>query len=143
MDVIDVGMCDTSFIYFAINHLSAAGGIQVTASHNPIEYNVSRRNGSKSKSFTAGGGSSIGGKADNEFIATVKWNNRPGGGLQAKLFTSSGTLVKAKRIGGSGKVTFKIPEGRYELRIFRGARELGRFGVDMPAKTFADTFAVS
>lgn len=38
-DVIDLGMCDTSFIYFAINHLDAVGGIQVTASHNPINYN--------------------------------------------------------------------------------------------------------
>lgn len=36
---IDVGMVDTPLIYFAINHLGACGGIQVTASHNPIEYN--------------------------------------------------------------------------------------------------------
>ncbi len=36
---IDVGMIDTPLIYFAINHLGACGGIQVTASHNPIEYN--------------------------------------------------------------------------------------------------------
>src|ERR1700759_4124645 len=28
MNVIDVGMVDTSFIYFAINHLDAVGGIQ-------------------------------------------------------------------------------------------------------------------
>ncbi len=39
MNVIDLGMCDTSIIYFAVNHLGTAGGIQVTASHNPIEYN--------------------------------------------------------------------------------------------------------
>ena len=39
MNVIDLGECDTSFIYFAINHLGTAGGIQVTASHNPINYN--------------------------------------------------------------------------------------------------------
>jgi len=37
--VIDIGMIDTSQIYFAINHLGAAGGIQTTASHNPAEYN--------------------------------------------------------------------------------------------------------
>jgi phosphomannomutase len=37
--VIDIGMCDTPMVYFAINHLSSCGGIQVTASHNPIEYN--------------------------------------------------------------------------------------------------------
>ncbi len=36
---IDIGLCDTPMIYFAVNHLGACGGIQVTASHNPIEYN--------------------------------------------------------------------------------------------------------
>ena len=39
MNVIDIGMIDTSMIYFAINHLGALGGIQTTASHNPIQYN--------------------------------------------------------------------------------------------------------
>lgn len=45
-NVIDVGMVDTSFIYFAVNHLDCAGGVQVTASHNPPNYNgfkVSKR----------------------------------------------------------------------------------------------------
>lgn len=38
-NVIDVGMVDTSFIYFAINYLDCAGGVMVTASHNPPQYN--------------------------------------------------------------------------------------------------------
>ncbi|MCH2133746.1 MAG: phosphomannomutase/phosphoglucomutase [Phycisphaerales bacterium] len=38
-DVVDVGLVDTPFIYFAVNHLDAAGGVQTTASHNPIQYN--------------------------------------------------------------------------------------------------------
>ncbi|MHB1158454.1 MAG: phosphomannomutase/phosphoglucomutase [Phycisphaerales bacterium] len=38
-NVIDVGMVDTSFIYFAVNHLGCCGGIQTTASHNPPNYN--------------------------------------------------------------------------------------------------------
>jgi len=38
-DVIDVGLVDTPFISFAINHLGCAGGVQTTASHNPAEYN--------------------------------------------------------------------------------------------------------
>lgn len=37
--VIDVGLVDTPFIYFAINYLDCAGGVQVTASHNPPNYN--------------------------------------------------------------------------------------------------------
>lgn len=48
-NVIDLGMCDTSFIYFAINHLDAVGGIQVTASHNPIEYNGFKISGRHAK----------------------------------------------------------------------------------------------
>jgi len=45
-DVIDVGLVDTPFVYFAINHLDCAGGVMVTASHNPPQYNgfkVSKR----------------------------------------------------------------------------------------------------
>jgi phosphomannomutase len=38
-DVIDVGLVDTSFVYFAVNHLGCAGGVMVTASHNPPQYN--------------------------------------------------------------------------------------------------------
>lgn len=38
-NVVDIGMCDTSMIYFAVNHLDCAGGIMVTASHNPPNYN--------------------------------------------------------------------------------------------------------
>ncbi len=38
-DVLDVGLVDTPFVYFAINHLGCAGGVQVTASHNPANYN--------------------------------------------------------------------------------------------------------
>ena len=36
---VDIGVCDTPMVYFAINHLGTCGGVQVTASHNPIEYN--------------------------------------------------------------------------------------------------------
>jgi phosphomannomutase len=39
VDVIDIGMCGTEEIYFATGHLNADGGIVVTASHNPIDYN--------------------------------------------------------------------------------------------------------
>jgi phosphomannomutase len=38
-DVVQVGLVDTPFIAFAVNHLGADGGIQTTASHNPAQYN--------------------------------------------------------------------------------------------------------
>ncbi|MBU3022984.1 phosphomannomutase CpsG [Aestuariibacter sp. A3R04] len=37
--VIDLGMTGTEEIYFATKHLGVDGGIEVTASHNPINYN--------------------------------------------------------------------------------------------------------
>lgn len=49
MDVIDLGLCDTSFIYFAVNHLGCAGGIQTTASHNPIHYNGFKISGAQAR----------------------------------------------------------------------------------------------
>lgn len=56
MNVIDVGMVDTSFIYFAINHLNCVGGIQTTASHNPINYNGFKISGPKAKPIGAASG---------------------------------------------------------------------------------------
>jgi phosphomannomutase len=56
MNVIDVGMIDTSFIYFAINHLDAIGGIQTTASHNPINYNGFKISGPHAKPIGSASG---------------------------------------------------------------------------------------
>jgi phosphomannomutase len=46
LDVVDIGLATTPMSYFAVGHLGANGGIQVTASHNPSRYNgfkLSRR----------------------------------------------------------------------------------------------------
>lgn len=39
IDVIDLGMSGTEEVYFATSYYQALGGIEVTASHNPINYN--------------------------------------------------------------------------------------------------------
>ena len=39
VDVIDLGMTGTEEVYFATFHLGVDGGIEVTASHNPMDYN--------------------------------------------------------------------------------------------------------
>ncbi|MDR0781506.1 MAG: phosphomannomutase [Pseudomonadales bacterium] len=39
VDVLDIGQCGTEEIYFATSHLNVDGGIVVTASHNPKDYN--------------------------------------------------------------------------------------------------------
>ena len=48
-NVIDIGMIDTPQIYFAINHLGTCGGIQITASHNPAQYNGFKISGQQAK----------------------------------------------------------------------------------------------
>ena len=55
-DVIDIGMVGTEQVYFATSHLSAGGGIEVTASHNPIDYNGMKpiREGSRPVSSDTG-----------------------------------------------------------------------------------------
>jgi len=39
MDVIDLGTVPTPVFYFAIHHFKADGGVMITGSHNPPEYN--------------------------------------------------------------------------------------------------------
>lgn len=39
VDVIDIGMTGTEEVYFAAFYLDVDGGIEVTASHNPMDYN--------------------------------------------------------------------------------------------------------
>lgn len=39
VDVVDIGICGTELVYFATAHLNLDGGIMVTASHNPPNYN--------------------------------------------------------------------------------------------------------
>ncbi len=79
LDVIDIGMIDTSFIYFAVNHLDTVGGIMVTASHNPIEYNGFKISGPKAKP--------IGSATGLDDIKRIAMNLRQRGptGTQGKL----------------------------------------------------------
>ncbi len=48
-NVLDIGLTGTEEVYFAVQHLPVDGGIEVTASHNPMNYNGMKlvREGSK------------------------------------------------------------------------------------------------
>jgi phosphomannomutase/phosphoglucomutase len=39
IDVIDIGLCATPMLYFSIRHFKADGGVMVTGSHNPPDFN--------------------------------------------------------------------------------------------------------
>ncbi len=55
-DVIDLGLCGTEMIYFGTPFLNADGGIMITASHNPPEYNGLKfvKNGSVPMGYDSG-----------------------------------------------------------------------------------------
>jgi phosphomannomutase / phosphoglucomutase len=38
-DVVDIGIVPTPLLYWSLHHVRVAGGIQITGSHNPPEYN--------------------------------------------------------------------------------------------------------
>jgi phosphomannomutase len=70
-NVLDLGMVDTSFIYFAINHLDCAGGVMCTASHNPPQYNGFKISKRKAKPV----GESTGLAEIRKYAATVDFIN--------------------------------------------------------------------
>ncbi|HEX6599569.1 MAG TPA: phosphomannomutase/phosphoglucomutase [Gemmatimonadaceae bacterium] len=39
VNVVDIGVVPTPLLYWSLHHLAVAGGIQITGSHNPPEYN--------------------------------------------------------------------------------------------------------
>jgi len=47
--VVDIGRVDTPQLYFAVNRLTCCGGVQVTASHNPGDYNGFKICGQKAR----------------------------------------------------------------------------------------------
>jgi phosphomannomutase len=74
-NVIDIGMIDTPQMYFAINYLGTCGGVQVTASHNPADYNGFKISGIAAKPIGADTG-----LKDIEHIATALPHTKARGG---------------------------------------------------------------
>ncbi|MBB48433.1 MAG: phosphomannomutase/phosphoglucomutase, partial [Phycisphaerae bacterium] len=54
--VIDIGLVDTPMVNFAVNYLDCGGGVQVTASHNPVGYNGFKFSRAKGRPIGSGSG---------------------------------------------------------------------------------------
>lgn len=54
--VLDIGLCGTEQIYFAVSHLKLDGGLMITASHNPRDYNGMKLVGRESRPVGAENG---------------------------------------------------------------------------------------
>lgn len=39
LSVVDIGQCPTPYLYFALHRLDVGGGVMITGSHNPADYN--------------------------------------------------------------------------------------------------------
>ena len=73
-DVIDIGVAPTPTVPLAVTHLRAAGGVAVTASHNPIEWNALKFLGSAKKLLPPSMIDSIYRAADSGAICYRPWD---------------------------------------------------------------------
>jgi phosphomannomutase len=73
-NVIDVGMAPTPTIQLAVEHHHAAGGLAITASHNPIEWNALKFIGSSGLFLDASESAEMRSVVDGD-IPRVKWDD--------------------------------------------------------------------
>jgi phosphomannomutase len=108
VDVLDIGLGPTPMLYFAVYHLDADGGIQITGSHNPPDYNGFKMMMGK-KSFFGGDIQTLGemagkgdwetgqGKAESrnvlpDYMARLLKDVKPGRNLKVAWDTGNGAV---------------------------------------------------
>jgi phosphomannomutase len=74
-DVVDVGIAPTPSIQLAVEELHAAGGLAVTASHNPIEWNALKFIGPSGMFLDAEQGAAMRSLLEGEEIPRADWRN--------------------------------------------------------------------
>jgi phosphomannomutase / phosphoglucomutase len=74
--VVDVGVVPTPLLYWSLHHLHVVGGIQITGSHNPPEYNGFKL------SF---GTESLHGQGIQHLLALIRRNAAPSGGARGTV----------------------------------------------------------
>lgn len=74
MDVIDIGICPTPTVQMAVKKLKALGGIAITASHNPIEWNALKLIGSSGMFLDEAQGKKVIAVVEKNGYRNVKWD---------------------------------------------------------------------
>ena len=82
-DVIDIGQVTSDMIYFATGNLGLAGGVMITASHNPGEYNGIKFCGQNAKPV----GIESGLLEVKDLAANNQWTEQPKGSVSQKEVT--------------------------------------------------------
>lgn len=80
LDVIDIALCTTPMLYFAVNVLNAAGGAMITASHNPGRYNGFKL--VREQAIPIGGDSGLDRVKQEALIASRTGNGTHGGTIR-------------------------------------------------------------
>lgn len=92
-DVVDIGVVPTPLLYWSLHHLEVGGGIQITGSHNPPEYNGFK--------LSVGTGSLHGGEIQ-ELLRLTSWPAQPaakGGQVRDQAVVEDYVDDIASRIG--------------------------------------------
>jgi phosphomannomutase len=73
-DVVDIGICPTPTVLFNVKKLKAAGGIQLSASHNPNQWNALKLLNNKGEFMTPEENAEMSALLENSTKKYVEWN---------------------------------------------------------------------
>ncbi|MDZ4096399.1 MAG: phosphomannomutase [Paracoccaceae bacterium] len=89
-EVLDLGLCGTEEMYFAVSHFGADGGIEVTASHNPMDYNGMKMVRRGSAPLGAGNGLA----AIRDLAESCDFASAPTGGLRTAPWAQAAYVAR-------------------------------------------------
>ncbi len=106
LDVVDIGLATTPMNYFAVGRLRAAGGVQVTASHNPERYNGFKL--SRHEARPVSGASGIPRLEAAVTSGDLPAAARPGSRSQAAILAAYGDHVLSHLTSSDGSLPLRV-----------------------------------
>lgn len=134
VDVIDIGMVSTPMLYFSLYNLDVGGGVMITASHNPGEYNGIKlcrgkdsvfgaqiqkiREIAEAGEFASGNGSSRETDVEELYVSFLKQNIDMRPGLRAVVDYGNGMVGAIgprvfREFGCDFKELYVTPDGTF------------------------------